>query len=136
MVVDFGTAVTFDILDRRAAYVGGIIAPGLDAMTRHMHTRTALLPEIDPREPAHGFIGKSTEEAMLIGTVYGYRGMIRGLIDGLRRDLASDRPLTVAATGGYADLIAAGLPEIDRVIDHLTLIGLGVLAGRLGGTAI
>lgn len=122
VVVDFGTAVTFDVVDRRGNYVGGIIAPGLAAMTEYLHDRTALLPRIRIRE-VKAVIGKNTEEAMLIGAVHGYRGLIRELIGELKRELAC-RKLPVVATGGYAELIAAKLPEITDVDPHLTLEGL------------
>jgi pantothenate kinase type III len=81
VVVDFGTAVTFDVVDAQGDYVGGIIAPGLAAMTDYLHEKTALLPRIKIRE-AHRMVGKSTEQAMLIGAVRGYRGLIRELIAG------------------------------------------------------
>jgi type III pantothenate kinase len=122
LVVDFGTAVTFDVLDRRGDYVGGIIAPGLAAMTDYLHEKTALLPRIRIRE-VHTAIGKSTEQAMLIGAVHGYRGLVRELIAELKRELKVRR-LPVVATGGYANLIAAGLPEIGAVEPNLTLEGL------------
>ncbi len=122
VVVDFGTAVTFDVVNARGDYAGGIIAPGLAAMTSYLHEKTALLPEIKIRE-TKAVIGKSTEEAMLIGAVHGYRGLVRELIVELRREL-NCRQLPVVATGGYAGLIAARLPEIAAVEDGLTLDGL------------
>ena len=122
VVVDFGTAVTFDVVDARGNYVGGIIAPGLAAMTDYLHERTALLPRIKIRE-VKSPVGKSTEHAMLVGAVHGYRGLIRGLILELKRHLKTKR-LPVVATGGYADLIAAKLPEIKAVEPNLTLEGL------------
>jgi type III pantothenate kinase len=122
LVVDFGTAVTFDVVDRSGDYVGGVIAPGLSAMTDYLHEKTALLPKISIREP-NGIIGKNTEHAMLVGAVHGYRGLIRGLIGELKRELDS-RKLPVIATGGYAELIASSMPEISRVLPNLTLEGL------------
>ncbi len=123
VVVDFGTAVTFDIINADNAYVGGIIAPGIAAMTDYLHEHTALLPRIEPHEPQGGFVGKSTEEAMQIGVVHGYRGMITALLEGLAAELGQ-RPLSVIATGGYAELIGRELPLIQRVEPHLTLSGL------------
>jgi type III pantothenate kinase len=122
VVVDFGTAVTFDVVDARGDYVGGIIAPGLAAMTDYLHDRTALLPRIRIRETS-AVIGKNTEQAMLIGAVHGYRGLIRELIQELKGELAARR-LPVVATGSYAKLIAAKLPEISAVDPLLTLEGL------------
>lgn len=122
IVVDFGTAVTFDVVDARGNYVGGIIAPGLAAMTDYLHEKTALLPKIKIRE-VNAVIGKNTEQAMLIGAVHGYRGLIRELLGDLKREL-SCKKLPVIATGGYADLIARKLPEITAVDPLLTLEGL------------
>jgi type III pantothenate kinase len=122
VVVDFGTAVTFDVVDARANYAGGIIAPGLAMMTSYLHEKTALLPKIQIRD-VRTVIGKSTEEAMLVGAVHGYRGLVRELIGELKRELRANR-LPVVATGGYAKLIAAKLPEITAVEPGLTLEGL------------
>lgn len=122
VVVDFGTAVTFDVVDARRNYVGGIIAPGLAAMTEYLHEKTALLPRIEIRE-VEAVIGKNTEQAMRIGAVHGYRGLVRELIKELRRALGSAR-LPVVATGGYAKLIAANVNEITAVEPLLTLEGL------------
>jgi type III pantothenate kinase len=122
VVVDFGTAVTFDVVDGAGNYAGGIIAPGLAAMTDYLHEKTALLPRIRIREVSRP-IGKSTEQAMLVGAVHGYRGLVRELIGELKRELKVRR-LPVVATGGYARLIAAKLPEITRVDPLLTLEGL------------
>ncbi len=122
VVVDFGTAVTFDVVDARGNYVGGIIAPGLAAMTDYLHERTALLPRIKIRE-VKSPIGKSTEHAMLVGAVHGYRGLVRELIVELKRELKT-KQLPVVATGGYAGLIAAKLPEISAIEPDLTLEGL------------
>lgn len=130
VVVDFGTAVTFDVVDRRGNYTGGIIAPGLAAMTSYLHEKTALLPQIEIREVS-GVVGKSTEQAMLIGAVHGYRGLIRELVGKLRRELGSRR-LPVVATGGYAQLMAKGLPEISAVDPLLTLRGLRLAWERRG----
>jgi len=122
IVVDFGTAVTFDVVNRAGNYVGGIIAPGLSAMTDYLHEKTALLPRIKIRE-INNAIGKSTEQAMLVGAVHGYRGLIRELLMELKRELKARR-LPVVATGGYGDLIASRLPEITAVDPLLTLKGL------------
>ena len=122
VVVDFGTAVTFDVVNSKGNYVGGIIAPGLAAMTDYLHEKTALLPKIKIRE-VKSAIGKSTEHAMLVGAVHGYRGLVRELIGELKRELRAKK-LPVVATGGYAKLIAAKLPEISAVAPNLTLEGL------------
>jgi type III pantothenate kinase len=108
--------------------VGGIIAPGLAAMTDYLHERTALLPRIKIRE-VKSAVGKSTEHAMLVGAVHGYRGLVRELIAELRRELKTKR-LPVVATGGYAQLIAAKLPEISAIEPNLTLEGLRLVFAK------
>src|ERR1700689_2776694 len=105
VVVDFGTAVTFDVVNRAGNYSGGIIAPGLAVMTEYLHEKTALLPRIRIREEK-AVVGKNTEQAMLIGAVHGYRGLVRGLIGELKKNFRA-KQLPVVATGGYARLIAA-----------------------------
>jgi len=125
VVVDFGTAVTFDVVNRAGNYAGGIIAPGLAAMTEYLHQKTALLPRIKIHE-TRTVIGKSTREAMLVGAVHGYRGLIRELLLELKREMKV-RQLPVVATGGYAKLIAAKLPEITTVDPLLTLEGLRIV---------
>ena len=122
VVVDFGIVVTFDVVDARGNYVGGIIAPGLAAMTDYLHEKTALLPRIKVRE-IKTVVGKSTEQAMLIGAVHGYRALIAGLIRQLKSQLKTNR-LPVIATGGYAKLISSGLREITAIDPLLTLEGL------------
>ncbi len=127
IVVDFGTAVTFDILSAAPAYIGGVIAPGLEAMTHYLHDRTALLPAITLAEPARA-VGKTTREAMLAGAVYGYRGLIKEILDQIRRDAFPRRRPKVIATGGDATLIAGAVPTFDIIDPRLTLHGLRVIA--------
>jgi type III pantothenate kinase len=133
IVVDFGTAVTFDVVNSAGNYAGGIIAPGLAAMTDYLHEKTALLPKIKIRETKN-VVGKSTEQAMLIGAVHGYRGLIHGLLTELKRELKAKK-LPVVATGGYANLIASKLPEITAIEPLLTLEGLRLtwIAARVSG---
>lgn len=132
VVIDFGTAVTFDIVSAEAAYIGGVIAPGLRLMTDYLHERTALLPQVELREPTSA-IGKSTEQAILAGAALGYRGMVRGILSSLREELGNPAELRVIATGGDAAWIASGLPEIEAVEADLTLHGLR-LVGNLHGS--
>lgn len=122
VVIDFGTAVTFDVVDGKGNYVGGIIAPGMAVMTDYLHEKTALLPQIKIRD-THSAIGRSTEEAMLVGAVHGYRGLIRELIKDLKAELRTKR-LPVVATGGYSRLFDRNLKEITAVAPLLTLEGL------------
>jgi len=127
IVVDFGTAVTFDIVSERRSYVGGVIAPGLEAMTNFLYQRTALLPRLSLKEPRHA-VGKSTIEAMLSGAVLGYRGLVREILARIRAEQFPRKRVCVVATGGYARLIAGGLPEIGVICPHLTLEGLRIVA--------
>jgi type III pantothenate kinase len=134
VVIDFGTAVTFDIVSAERAYVGGVIAPGLEVMTDYMYQRTALLPMIDLLEPT-AVIGKSTKSAMLSGAVHGYRGMIREILLEIRGELGTrEEGFKVVATGGYAELIASKLPAIHHVNPQLTLDGLRII-GNLNFTS-
>ena len=124
IVVDFGTALTFDIVNSRREYVGGVIAPGLAAVTDYLYQRTALLPQIKIAEPRGGrAIGKSTVEAMRIGAVVGYRGLVREILRTVRRERGL-KNAGVVATGGYGELMAKEIPEIEHVNPLLTLEGL------------
>ena len=122
IAVDFGTAVTFDVVDCTGHFVGGVIAPGVALMTEYLHQRTALLPKVNLR-PAPRVIGKSTEAAIQAAAFYGFRGLVRELVQNLRREVGR-RKLPVVATGGYARLVATGLPEITAIEPDLTLEGL------------
>jgi type III pantothenate kinase len=123
--VAFGTALVFDIINARAEYAGGVIAPGLAAMTDYLYQKTALLPKLSLREPRHA-IGKSTVEAMETGAIIGYRGLVREILAAVRHEMRGKRPVVVG-TGAYAKLIAAKLPEIKRVDENLTLEGLRIV---------
>jgi type III pantothenate kinase len=127
IVVDFGTAVTFDIVSGRRAYIGGVIAPGLEAMTNFLYRRTALLPKLSLKEPRRA-VGKSTIQAMLSGAVFGYRGLVREILAQVRAEQFPHKKVHVVATGGYARLIARRLPGIDVVHPNLTLEGLRIVA--------
>ncbi len=127
IVVDFGTAVTFDIVSGERKYIGGVIAPGLEAMTNFLYQRTALLPKISLKEP-RSVVGKSTSEAMLSGAVIGYRGLVREILMRIKAEHFPRKKLYVVATGGYARLIARELPEIGAIRPHLTLEGLRIIA--------
>jgi type III pantothenate kinase len=129
IVVDFGTAVTFDVVSARCDYVGGVIAPGLEAMTSFLYQRTALLPKLNLREPGRA-IGKTTREAMMSGAIFGYRGLVHEILDRVSRENFSRSKPRIVATGGYAQLIARKLPEIEAVHPNLTLEGLRIIGNR------
>jgi type III pantothenate kinase len=126
IVVDFGTAVTFDVVSERRAYLGGVIAPGLEAMTNFLYQRTALLPKLSLKEP-HYAVGKSTIEAMRSGAVFGYRGLVREILARIKVEQFPRKKIVVVATGGYARLIAEKLSEIGAIHPHLTLEGLRII---------
>lgn len=129
IVVDFGTAVTFDVVSAKGDYVGGVIAPGLEAMTSYLYQRTALLPKLTLREPRRA-IGKTTRDAMMSGAVFGYRGLVREIIERLCAENFSDAKPHIVATGGYAQLIARKMPQIEAVHANLTLEGLRIVGNR------
>jgi type III pantothenate kinase len=128
IIIDFGTAVTFDVISAEPAYCGGVIAPGLGAMSAYLPGKTALLPVIELEEPASA-IGKSTVQAMLAGAVFGYRGLVKEIITRIRLELGGTPK--IIATGGDAALIARGVPEIDVVDPDITLDGLRQVAARV-----
>lgn len=122
MAVDFGTAMTIDVVSRDKKFIGGIIAPGISVMTDYLHEKTSLLPKV-PFQEVVTAIGKSTEQAIQIAAFTGYRGLVRELIAQVKAELrAPDIP--VVATGGYAASMAACLPEVTHTVPHLTLEGL------------
>lgn len=128
VVIDFGTAVTFDILSADKHYIGGVIAPGLRLMTDYLHERTALLPQVELREPETA-IGQSTIAAIQAGAAIGYRGMIKGILEALKKELPTG-PLHIVATGGDAGWIIAGM-EGDIIVDpDLTLHGLRLVGNH------
>ena len=126
VVVDFGTAVTFDVVSAERSYIGGVIAPGLEAMTTYLYNRTALLPKLSLTEPRRA-VGRSTKAAMMSGAIFGYRGLVKEILAKVGAEAFGSRRAKVVATGGYAKLIAARLPEIDAVRPHLTLEGLRII---------
>jgi type III pantothenate kinase len=126
IVVDFGTAATFDVVSGERSYIGGVIAPGLEAMTNFLYQRTVLLPRLSLKEP-HRAVGKSTVEAMRSGAIFGYRGLVREILARIKVEQFSRRRVVTVATGGYARLIASQLPEIAVIHPHLTLEGLRIV---------
>ena len=131
IIVDFGTATTFDAVDFNGAYKGGIIAPGLNLSLDALVENTAKLPRIAIAQPATAnVIGRNTEDQMLIGIYWGYVAMIEGLIARMRRQIG--RPARVVATGGLAVLFNNQPGLFDIVDADLTLDGLALLAERVG----
>jgi type III pantothenate kinase len=127
IVVDLGTATTFDVVDQSGAYVGGVIAPGINLSLEALHTAAARLPRIGIGRPP-AVIGRSTVPAMQSGIYWGYVGLIEGLIHRIQAEW--DEPLKVVATGGLAPLLAEGTAVIGIINPDLTLDGLRLLADR------
>lgn len=131
IVVDFGTATTFDAVDFHGAYKGGIIAPGINLSLDALVSNTAKLPRIAIESPhSDSVIGRNTEEQMLIGVFWGYVAMIEGLVARMRAEIG--RPAQVVATGGLAVLFDKHTAIFDQVDPDLTLEGLAILAERAG----
>ncbi|MEO6387025.1 MAG: type III pantothenate kinase [Croceibacterium sp.] len=131
IVVDFGTATTFDVIDFNGAYKGGIIAPGINLSLDALVNHTAKLPRIAIESPrTNSVTGRNTEDQMLIGVYWGYVAMMEGLIARLRAEIG--RPAKVIATGGLALLFDKNTEIFDAVDTDLTLSGLAILAGKAG----
>jgi len=131
IVVDFGTATTFDVVDFNGAYKGGIIAPGINLSLDALVNNAAKLPRIAIEAPrADSVVGKNTEEQMLIGIFWGYVAMMEGLIARLKSEIG--RPAKVVATGGLALLFDKHTEIFDAVDPDLTIDGLAILAERAG----
>jgi type III pantothenate kinase len=127
IVVDFGTATTFDVVDRDGAYLGGVICPGINLSIEALHQAAAQLPRIGIARP-QSVIGRSTVPAMQSGVYWGYVGMIEGLVARIKAEYGG--PMKVIATGGLAPLFAEGTMLIERIEPDLTLEGLRLLAER------
>jgi type III pantothenate kinase len=121
IVVDFGTATTFDVVDVDGAYVGGVIAPGVNLSLEALHMAAAALPHIDISRPARA-IGRNTVACMQSGVYWGYIGLVEGIVREVRKE--RDRPMKVIATGGLASLFAQDTALFDSVEDDLTMHGL------------
>ncbi len=127
MVIDFGTATTFDVVAPDGAYLGGVIAPGINLSIEALHKAAARLPRIGIGRP-QAVIGRSTIPAMQSGIYWGYVGLVEGLVARIRAE--HDQPLKVIATGGLAPMLAEGTTVIERIDPDLTLNGLRLLADR------
>jgi len=131
IVVDFGTATTFDVVDFNGAYKGGIIAPGINLSLDALVGNTAMLPRIAIDIPqTDSVIGRNTEDQMLIGVFWGYVAMMEGLIARMRSEIG--RPAKVIATGGFAVLFDKATDIFDAVDADLTLEGLALMVERAG----
>ena len=128
IVVDFGTATTFDVVDSAGAYKGGIIAPGINLSIDALVNAAAMLPRIAIEAPADpSAIGRTTESQMIIGIYWGYIALIEGLVERLKREVG--KPAKVIATGGLASLFDKHTQVFDAIEPDLTIRGLSLLYG-------
>jgi type III pantothenate kinase len=124
IVVALGTATAFAIVSKDKDYIGGVIAPGIGISAEALYTRTAALPRVDLIKPKKA-IGTNTVASMQSGIIYGWAGLIEGIINRIQEELGENA--TVVATGGYASLIAKETKTIDEVNPDLTLVGIKVI---------
>lgn len=123
LVVDFGTAITIDVISKEGDYLGGVIMPGLDMIRYGLNERTALLPLVDIKRPRR-VLGQTTEDAMRSGMYYGVKGMIDYLLDRLKKELRFPKKTVIINTGGYSHIFGG------RVDKFLTLKGLKIIYER------
>ena len=121
IIIDLGTATTFDVVSKEGDYIGGVIAPGIITSSEALVSRTAALPRVEIRRPQKA-IGTNTIAAMQSGIVFGYVGLIEGIVARIQQELGEKAK--VVATGGYAELVASETSVIDEVNPDLTLLGL------------
>jgi type III pantothenate kinase len=131
IVVDFGTATTFDAISRRGEYLGGVICPGIGISADALFQRAARLPRVDVRKPP-AVIGQTTVTSMQSGLFFGYVAMVDGIVTRIRAELEDGARATCVATGGMADIIASETTTIQRVEPDLTLQGLRMIWQRYG----
>jgi type III pantothenate kinase len=124
IVIDLGTATTFDAVSEDGDYLGGAIAPGIAIATEALFTRTAALPRVELTHPKRA-VGRNTVAAMQSGIVFGYAGLIEGIVARIQQEMGGKAK--VVATGGYAELLARETPVIEVVNPDLTLIGLRLI---------
>lgn len=128
IVVDFGTATTFDCIDSHGNYLGGAIVPGIGIATEALVQRASKLPRVELEKPKK-VIGRNTVHAMQAGIIFGYAGQVDGLVRRIKAEMESDH-VKVIATGGLAELIASETNSIDEIDSMLTLEGLRIIYNR------
>jgi type III pantothenate kinase len=128
IIIDFGTATTFDVINDNGDYLGGVIAPGVNLSLNALHKAAAKLPKIDIASPSK-VVGDSTITAMRSGIFYGYKGMIEGIVNEIKTEKKQN--FKVIATGGLARLFAKATDVIAEVDDDLTLEGLRLIHERI-----
>jgi type III pantothenate kinase len=128
IVVDFGTATTFDYISERGEYLGGVISPGIMISCEALFQKASKLPRVEIFARPRSILAKNTIASMNAGIVYGYAGLVEGIVARIKAEAKKD--LKVVATGGLATLIASECPVIDEVDDYLTLRGLKIIFDR------
>ena len=129
IVVDFGTATTFDAISAQGEYIGGVICPGIGISADALFQRAARLPRVDVRKPA-SVIGGTTVSSMQAGLFFGYVAMVDGIVRRMRAELPGGDRAACIATGGMADILAAETTVIQQVVPDLTLQGLRLIWQR------
>ncbi len=128
IVVDFGTATTFDYISERGEYIGGVISPGIMISCEALFQKASKLPRVEIFARPPSILAKNTISSMNAGIVYGYAGLVEGIISRIKKEV--NREIFVIATGGLAPLIASECPLINAVDDYLTLNGLRIIFDR------
>ena len=129
IVVDFGTATTFDAISAAGEYIGGVICPGIGISADALFQRAARLPRVDVRKPP-SIIGRTTVTSMQAGLFFGYVSMVDGIVARMRGELDGGDRATCIATGGMAEILAGETTAIQEVVPDLTLQGLRIIWGR------
>ncbi len=129
IVVDFGTAITFDVISEKKEYLGGMILPGLETSLRALAEKTALLPKIGLSAPPKNIIGKNTRDSMLSGVIFGFASLTDGVIKKLKQKLGKN--IKVIGTGGDSKFILRHCQELSAVDINLTLKGLNLILSSL-----
>ena len=124
IVIDFGTATSLEVVSADGDFLGGAVAPGIGISAEALFKQTAMLPRVELHSPGQA-IGKNTVAAMQSGLIYGYVGLIEGLVARMKKELGGD--VKVIATGGLATTIARETSAIDEVVSELTMVGLRLI---------
>jgi len=128
IVIDFGTATTFDVVSEKGEYLGGAISPGIMIASEALYRHASKLPRVEIFKPPRHVIGKNTGESIQSGVIFGYAGMVDGIVGRIRNEVAGD--LKVVATGGLASLMQDVSETIETVEPTLTLEGLRILGEK------